>query len=160
MDRIITAMDVAKLRGYESAAGLWMGLAEASISAGRFQVRWDGQRVGGAGLQAYIDFGRWAVRCECGQNNYADPLERVMFCARCGNGNSGMARPVIFPQEGMRKKIEKAILARPVVEHPLAKNDVDKARLAKPYFDGLLRCWHPGETLDDLVTENLAHGIK
>jgi hypothetical protein len=160
MDRIITAMDVARRNGFESLAVFYIELARRSQALGRFRVMWDGVRVGGEPLVAYIDFGRWLVRCDCGQNNYVDPLERVMFCAKCGNKNSGMARPVTFPHDSVRRRIERALLARPVIEHPKAKDEIERARLAKPFYDGLRRCWHPSEPVDQLEIENKAYGVK
>jgi hypothetical protein len=160
MEKIITAMDVARRNGFESLAVFYIELARRSQALGRFRVMWDGIRVGGEPLAAYIDFGRWLVRCECGQNNYVDPLERVVFCAKCGNKNNGMARPVSFPPDAVRRRIERALLARPVIEHPRAKDEIERARLATPVHTGLPRCWHPSQTVDVLEIENTAYGVK
>lgn len=157
--KIITAMDVARRFGCESVSAYYLMLAQRSKDKGLFRVMWDGQRVGGTPISAFIDFGRWLVRCECGQYNYVDPLERVLFCARCGNGNSGMARSVKFPQESVRNMIETLILARPVLAHPLAKDEIEAARLARPVHVDLPRSWHPGESIDDLRILNKAFGV-
>lgn len=130
-------------------------LAEKSIRSGRFRINWDGVHVGGAPIQAFVEFGRWLVRCDCGQHNYVDPDEPVLFCARCGNGNSGLARPVIFPIE--IELIEEILLARPVVKNELAKNEIEAARLAKPVLPFLPRSWYPGQTVEELRAMNSMH---
>jgi len=155
-NRLITARDLAK-RDEEFAGSLpqWIcWLAERGRAQGRFQIMWDGVRVGGVPIIAFIDFGRWAVRCECGQYNYADPGEPVMFCARCGNGNSGVARPVIFPPEATQRQIEHVLLERPVIPHPMAKNEIEAARLAKPVHAHLPRSWHPSQPIEELIAMN------
>lgn len=152
--RLITARALARRDGFTSVAQWMCWLAERSRVQGRFQLMWDGTHVAGAPVAAFVDFGRWLVRCECGQYNYADPDEPVMFCARCGNGNSGMARPVIFPKEAIRRKIEQALFARPVLPHLMAKNEIEAARLARPVHTYLPRSWHPNQSLEELVAMN------
>lgn len=151
---LITAKDLAKRDGKSSVAQWMLWLAERSRLRGMFSVMWDGMRVSGLPLIAYIDFGRWMVRCDCGQYNYADPDEPFVFCARCGNGNSGSARPVLFPNQSTRDQIESALLARPVIHHPLACNAIEDARLAKPIYELLPRTWYPHQTVDELLTMN------
>ena len=158
MSVLITSKNMAKRDGCASAAQWVQMLAEQSIKRGRFQVNWDGVHVGGAPVQAFVDFGRWMARCNCGQHNYVDPDEAIIFCARCGNGNCGMARPVMFPLEWVL--IEGLLLARPVVKNPLAKNEIEDARLAKPVFPFLPRSWYPGQNVADLRTMNSMHGGK
>lgn len=153
-NRLITARDLAKRDGFENVAQWIRWLAERSRALGRFQNMWDGAHVAGVPLAAFIDFGRWLVRCECGQYNYVAPEEPVIFCARCGNGNCGMARPVLFPSEAMRQKIEQVLFARPVLPHPMAKNEIEAARLAKPVHADLPRSWHPSQTVEDLIAMN------
>lgn len=106
-------------------------------------------------MQAFVDFGRWMARCDCGQHNYVDPDEPVFFCARCGNGNSGLARPVIFPID--HEMIEAILLERAVVRNPNAKNAIEAARLAKPVLPFLPRSWYPGQTAADLRAMNSMH---
>lgn len=154
MSKLITARDLAERDGFDSTVRWLCWLANRSIAQGRFQMIWDGVHVGGAPLQAFIDFGRWAVRCECGQYNYADPEEPVMFCARCGNQNSGLARPVVFPSKTMQQKLESALFERPVIRHPMAKNKIEAARLAKPVYSHLPRSWYPGQSLAELIAMN------
>lgn len=159
MMHIITAMNLARRYKCENVAALYLMLAQRSKDKVLFSVMWDGQRVGGSPIRAFIDFGRWMARCECGQYNYVDPLEQILFCAKCGNGNSGMARFVKFPHESVRKTIEALILARPVIENPLAKDEIDAARLAQPLYAGLPRNWDPSETIDDLRILNKTFGV-
>ncbi len=158
MSKLITSKNMARRAGCVSVAQWMQMLAEQSIQRGKFHVQWDGMHVGGAPVQAFVDFGRWMARCECGQHNYVDPDEAVFFCARCGNGNSGLARPVLFPIE--RELIEELLLARPVVKNPLAKNEIEDARLAKPVLAFLPRSWHPGQSVEDLRTMNSMYGGK
>lgn len=151
---LITAKDLAERDGKQSVAEWILWLAQRAMERGRFHVMWDGEHVGGAPVMAFVDFGRWCTRCECGQHAYADPDEPVMFCARCGNGNTGLARPVIFPPEGVRQEIERLLLERPVTENPLAKDKIESARLAKPVYPFLLRSWYPGQSVEDLIAIN------
>jgi hypothetical protein len=157
--KVITAMDLARRYQCGSVGELYLMLAQRSKAKGLFQVMWDGQRVSGEPIVAFIDFGRWVARCECGQYNYVDPLEQILFCAKCGNGNSGMARAVQFPQESVRKRIEMLIMARPVLEDARAKDEIEAARLAKPLHVGLPRNWHPNQPVNDLATQNKAYGV-
>ena len=154
VERLITARDLARRDGFVSTPEWICWLAERSRAQGRFQVMWDGVHVAGAPLVAFVDFARWLARCECGQYNYVDPDEPVMFCARCGNGNSGMARPVLFPSEKTRRKIERALFVRPVISHPMAKNDIEAARLARPVHAYLPRSWHPSQSVKELIAMN------
>jgi len=157
---IITARDMAERKGLGSTIDWILYLADQSRQRERFQVMWDGRRVGGAPVMAFIDFGRWCAQCECGQVNYADPDEPVMFCARCGNGNTGIARPVLFPPGAMRQEIERLLMQRPVVDHPLARDRIEAARLATPVHALLLRSWYPSQSLDDLISMNSMLGGK
>lgn len=132
---------------------------EKSIKNGLFQLRWDGEHVGGAPIVAYVDFGRWLARCECGQCNYVDPDDPVMYCARCGNQNNGLARPVIFPPPADRKMIENALIQRTVNENPAAMNIVQAALLATPKNPVLTRNWYPGQSVESLIEVNSMNGV-
>ncbi len=133
----------------------WMQkLAEQSIRRGRFNLNWDGVHVSGFPVSAFIDFSRWLAKCECGQFNYVDPDEAVLFCACCGNGNSGMARPVLFPSSSERLKIEAILMERPVTPNPLAKNAIEAARLEKPVYELLPRSWYPSQSIENLLAMN------
>ena len=151
---MITARDLATRDGCASVAQWMQKMAERSIQRGRFSLNWDGVHVSGMPISAFIDFSRWLVKCECNQFNYVDPDEPVLFCACCGNGNSGMARPVLFPSPSERLKIEAILMERPVTQNPLAKNAIEAARLEKPVFEFLLRSWYPSQRIDDLLAMN------
>lgn len=157
MKRLITARDVARRDGHATVAKMILALTEISITRGYFHVRWDGEHVGGTPAMAFVDFGRWLAKCQCGQCNYVDPNEPIMFCARCGNGNTGLARPVIFPAE--QRMIEDVLLKRPVIENPLARNIVEAALLAKPQLTVLTRNWHPGQSVESLIEMNSMNGV-
>ncbi len=157
MKRLITARDVARRDGHATVKAFLMALMEKSIERGYFKVRWDGDHVGGAPVIAFVDFGRWLARCECGQHNYVDPHDPVMFCAQCGNGNSGLGRLVIFPAN--RDEIERLLLLRPVINHPAAKNVVEQALLARPKIAMLTRNWFPAQSTADLFEMNQTYGV-
>lgn len=157
MNRLITAKDLARRAGQKTVKEMIVFLMDRSIALGRFQVRWDGEHVGGTPVMAFVDFGRWLARCECGQCNYVDPDEPVMFCARCGNSNSGLARLVVFPAE--RMVIEEVLLKRPVINNPAAKNIVDAALLSKPKYPILTRNWYPGQSAESLIEMNSTYGV-
>lgn len=77
--------------------------------------RWNGQLNPNAEpVTAFIDWGRWAWQCECGNGMYAEPSDPIGFCDQCGNVFTGgdYARPVLFPEN--RKEIEVALLEREV----------------------------------------------
>ena len=155
---LITAKDIAKRQGLKTVEEWILDRTRRSMERGYFHVGWDGVHVGGAHVMAFVEFGRWLVRCECGQHNYADPDTPLAYCARCGNGNSGLARPVVFPTASM-KKIEAVLLKRPVIEHPLAKDEIEAARLARPVFVALPRNWYPGQSVADLLEMNKMYGV-
>lgn len=157
MNRLITARDVARCYGLTDVRDLILMLMDRAIASGYYRVRWDGDHVGGTPIMAYVDFGRWLARCECGQCNYVDPDEPVMYCARCGNGNSGLARLVIFPAE--RTRIAELLLKRPVIENPAAKNAVHYALLARPKNPVLTRSWYPGQSVESLDEMNSMNGV-
>lgn len=159
MSRFITAADIARRDGHSNVRDWIMETMRLYCKKGYFTILWDGRRIGGTPLAAYVDFGRWLARCECNQSVYADPEEPIMFCPRCGNGNSGMARPVLFPPRKTRDEIEAMLMRRPVIEHPLAKNNIEKARLAKPIYPELPRNWHPSQSIESLNELNSIYGV-
>lgn len=152
MSKLITARDIAERDGAASVAE-WVRL-ESIKAVQRKQIGrpWDGRTISGMPVMAYVDFGRWAGRCDCGGGTYVDPNDPVFFCMRCGNANSGMARPVIFPVD--LDAIEDALLARPVTGSERAVNRIEAARLGRPAIDGLARNWYPNQTLSMLLGEN------
>lgn len=158
MTRLISARDMAARAGMRSVRDWMLARADELRRSGRFQVMWDGEHVGGAPVLAFIDFGRWGARCECGQQSYVDPDEPVLFCLKCGNGNSGLARPVLFPSAAMRAQIEKLLMERPVIEHPQAKDEIEAARLARPVYGFLPRSWYPSQPVEHLIEMNAMLG--
>lgn len=152
MSKLITASDIAARDGCASV-GEWL-LIESRKAAQKCKITraWDGRSVSGLPVMAYVDFGRWAGRCECGGGTYVDPSEPIFFCLTCGNGGSGMARPVIFPVD--MQIIEEALLARPVIDDERAQNKIESARLAKPVIGNLPRNWHPHQSVEVLLAEN------
>jgi len=89
-------------------------------------------------LLAHVNHGRWVVHCPtpgCGGAELARE-DGLFFCCECRNAEvGGDYRTVAFP--GEREEIERVLKLRPA---PATRN------------------WQPGETLDDLKAENLAHG--
>jgi ribosomal protein L37AE/L43A len=97
-----------------------------------------------APLVARINHGIWVASCECGARGLPRPgcvvfVDRqIGWCARCGNQSTGRGwRPVVVPPEPERRQIEAVLLCRPNVGD---------------------RNWEPGETVADLVQQNLDHG--
>jgi len=84
-------------------------------------------------LQAYVNHGRWLVKCECGGAEYAWE-EKLFMCQSCWNANHKHEfRKIKFPKE--RKQIEELLSKRPIVN----------------------RNWKPNETIEDLIRENKEH---
>lgn len=153
MSRLITARDLAERDHISNVADWLRKSSQEAMRRGIIRRAWDGKSVSGTPVQAFVDFGRWLAKCDsCGGFCYVDPEEKIFFCLRCGNQNSGMARPVLFPTD--TDKIEVALLARPAIEDDRARNPVEKAILGRPIVEGLARSWHPGQTVDGLQAEN------
>lgn len=84
-------------------------------------------------LQAYVNHGRWVVKCECRGAEKAWE-EGLFMCLSCLNsGHKHKYRKVIFPKE--RAAIEAILIKRPLIN----------------------RNWLPGETLAQLGKENKDH---
>lgn len=152
MSNLVTARDLAERDGMSGTAEWIRRSSLEAVQRGIVRRPWDGKSVSGAPVQAFVDFGRWGAQCECGGYCYVDPDEPVFFCLRCGNRNSGMARPVLFP--GEMGEIEAALLARPVVVDPNARNRVEQALIGRPAVESLVRSWYPGQSLASLLAEN------
>lgn len=88
-------------------------------------------------LEAFVNAGRWSIKCpECGGGEYAWEEGWVM-CFSCFNEKLGhRIRPVKFPAE--RPEIEEILISRPLS----ARN------------------WNPGESLDFLREENEEHAAE
>ncbi len=91
----------------------------------------------GSTLYAYVNAGRWIVRCpDCGSCEYVWPDSLIFLCSNCFNVTSnGQWRPVTIPKE--KEKIDNLLAWRPIFN----------------------RNWEPGETLKQLKAENLEHGL-
>ena len=90
----------------------------------------------GEPLMARIDHARFIVDCpNCGSAEFYFE-DNLFYCTVCGNSDvGGKVKRVVTP--GNRVAIEKALGKRPI------KN----------------RNWNPGETVKDLESENLKHGV-
>lgn len=87
----------------------------------------------GEPLHAYVNHGRWVVKCECGGCEKAWE-ECEFICQSCWNSRAGhKIRRVVFPKT--RKAIEAILSERPLVN----------------------RNWKPGESLAFLKLENKGH---
>jgi hypothetical protein len=155
---LITALNVARRDGFGSV-NAWIRAVSGRFYQNRqISAMWDGKAISGAPVQAFVDHGRWLAMCEhCSNVEYVAPGE-PFYCIRCANAGNSAARPVEFPVE--REQIEKALLARPVVENDKLE-PVDRARRAVPVIPGLLRSWAPGVSVETLEAENMEalHGL-
>lgn len=86
---------------------------------------------GGGTIDAYVNHGRWVADCVCNGAELVVPNQE-MLCGSCGTRNT-----VKFPGPKTRTKIEAALLQRE------ARN----------------QNWHPDETVDELVAQNIENGI-
>lgn len=88
-------------------------------------------------VTAYVNAGAWKAKCVCGGIELVDVDEPIFMCCSCWNIAVDHAwRTVTFPPAPMRDAIAAALLARP--SH---------------------RAWDADETIDDLVAQNVEHGI-
>ena len=91
--------------------------------------------------KAFIDEGRWLVSCVCNSAAYVTPSHPYFLCAVCGARDWYI---VDFPPD--RAAIEAVLELRP-----------ERAN-QNWYPEGALPV-QAGETLDDLIAENRAHGV-
>jgi hypothetical protein len=89
-------------------------------------------------VTAEVNDGRWIVKCpDCTGAMAGEPSHPFFMCDACWNiGNSGRWYSVTFP-------VNRVALETELLKRPLTSN----------------RNWLPGETLADLVAQNLEHGI-
>ena len=85
----------------------------------------------GETIQAYVNHDRWVADCPCNGAELVAPGEE-MLCGSCGARHT-----VKFPGPKTRAKIEGLLNVR----EPLFRN------------------WHPDETADELLAQNIEHGI-
>ena len=99
-------------------------------------------------LRAYINHGRWMVECPlqgCEHAVIASMEEPVFFCSACGNvGNDGHSFGVVFPR--WWRALERELIKRPI---PMGKTRMSAST----------RNWRPGESLNDIKRENIAHKV-
>ena len=102
----------------------------------------------GTAVLAFIIHGRWMATCnttygdnsQCVASEVVDPDDPVFMCLSCFNlSNNGKLAPVDFPEGQYKADIEEILIARPLI---------------------ITRGWlpHQGETLVDLIGENIEHG--
>ena len=84
-------------------------------------------------LKAYVNHGRWIVKCECGGAEKAWEEELFMCLSCCNSNHKHQYRKVIFPKE--RAKIEELLIKRPLIN----------------------RNWILGESMAKLRQENKEH---
>lgn len=83
---------------------------------------------------AVANWGRWVVECpRCPGALKVTPGTPVVECWTCG-----LSTEVVWPSVELQQGIERLLSLRP---NPATRN------------------WNPGESLHDLLAENLAHGI-
>ena len=82
-------------------------------------------------MNAYVNHGRWVVDCPEPYCGGAGLAETVLVCENCKR-----VTQVVWPTN--RTDIDRALVPRPV---PQTRN------------------WTPGETVEDLLKENEAHGV-
>lgn len=117
-------------------AGGYRGYIEAAVAS-----RWMGRApsfdaVAGT-IPAEIIRSNWVVQCPVCRGVVFAPEDDVFFCPDCMMAfNDGRAMWIAFPEE--RAEIERLLLLRP---NPNNRN------------------WLFGETVEQLVAENLEHGI-
>jgi hypothetical protein len=111
-------------------------------------------------VMAFIEHGRWLVRCECENVMYAEPSDPIMFCNNCGNIESGgLARMVAFPAN--KNEIETALLEREIagnetlLDKLALKYGASQTMLMPQFAPKILsRNWKHGETVEDLRAEH------
>lgn len=148
MQKILVATDlpdVFRMGGYRN----W--IAAMCMHRGAFP-NWN---TAGKARPAWVCRGKWVVSCDaewregkCMEQILAQPGE-PFFCPNCLNGlNGGLARPVEFPRN--IREIESILLRRAI---PDTRNWYPDYAARNPSGG-----WLPGETIRDLVREQVEHG--
>lgn len=134
-DQIFTADDLARSKGYRDNRAMLRFLltkkGNAEVIAGLVQSA-------GEPVPMQINASRMIANCDvCGEAMAVNPGE-TFFCMGCLNYQNGnLARPVDFPDD--LQDLCAVLLKRPATR---------------------TRNWLPGETVQSLIEENLAEGIK
>lgn len=99
------------------------------------RIQWDETQ---GEVMATVVRSNWRVDCPFCQSAMAAEPGEPFFCPDCAmQGNEFKPMAIVWPKE--RAEIERVLLARP---NPNNRN------------------WLIGETVADLLTENVAHGVK
>lgn len=122
-DALIRAFTEKQVRAVEN--NLHMASAKKRDALAKIP-HWNGQvDAETAPLKAYINGGRWLVRCDCGGVEMPSRSRGYVFCHECGNDGKGSARRVDFPKD--LKKVEAAVLKNaPAIE----QGDMNSQRAA------------------------------
>jgi hypothetical protein len=157
MNKLITASDVAKRDKKTSVAAWICDVSRMRVIEGKIATAWDGKQMGGEPVRVMVNNGRVLARCEpCNKHEYVSPTEPIFFCMECGNGNSGMARPVEFPVDW--NEIAAALIARPIFPGP-GLDEVQAMFRSRPVMRDLKRNWDVDIPLEQLRDENRNYGI-
>lgn len=140
-DKIATATDKAKIKGFRSMREHW-GVVLAKRDW-KDAVKGLKKTPGGDPAHAYINHGRWSAVCpdpQCSGSETVDPDDPVFMCMSCGNVANKVQgiprlRPVIFPSGDVTKEVTQPLLQRPRVN----------------------RNWYPTQEPDELWQENIEH---
>ena len=162
-DRIYDANDKAKEEGQVTNPSI-VDVRSRIVYWSRLVGKpWNGKTCGGPAVTGYIDGGRWLAACECGNIEYVTAEDAIFFCHGCGNTAQGFqARPVIFPKDDERGKIEAALLERPIIVDEgsfVSQFGTQRAAAAQAEIAGLRREWRPGTTVKELSKQNEEAGI-
>jgi hypothetical protein len=159
MDRIIRARDYAQREGVRSVVERIARISAQMVARRLLDTPFVGGAPVGKPVVAEINHGQWIAYCECGGAEAVDPTEPIFYCFNCGNrATKGRLRAVAFPLN--IEEIE-AILLERLLEDGGGANEIDRVFLARPLV-GVVngepvvmhRSWLPGETMDDLRTQN------
>lgn len=177
IDYIVTARHYAKREGASSVKERILKQRERLHKKNSIAITIkDIDQARGKAVEARIEFGQWIGDCECGGAEFVDPQEPIFFCFSCGNReNSGVPRPVAFPEEATRLEIERLVLERPVDDRR-GLDDLQRAHMSKPLIIvekevrevdpetqqevvhvvqlPLTRSWDPSESIADLIKQN------
>jgi hypothetical protein len=144
MNRIVTATDVARRDGFQTAREWMRAISMELKQKGGCPAVFSGN-MGQGRVYAYISNSRWMAVCDepgCAGCEYVDPADPIFYCLTCGNSGSGNGKQVIFPQN--YKDIEAALLERVMV--PAGGTDVvTQVFNARPLESELRRDWMPEE---------------
>jgi ribosomal protein L37E len=157
MNKLIYADDLVKRDKKQSLAAWICDVSGVRVAQGKMEKGWNGKSVGGAVVQVLVANGRVLAKCDqCGGHEYVSAKERIFFCMECGNGNSGEARPVEFPQDW--DAISAALIARPIFPGP-GLDEVQAVFRSRPVIRELKRNWSPEIELAQLIEENNHYGL-